>query len=248
MRSTCGVIAVAALATRAEAGRTYYGWLQGTDVQPERGVELMTSIYEENEDEGSETTWWIGPLVGVTDRIELGFPLELQAVDGQGATFDRYGVDLRYRLVTRDPVEAPPFVPLLRVAVNHVVGRSDAFDVRSHLVLAYESGRLHVSADAGLYTEIDARSTAWQLRPGLGTSIRVTGDLRIGAEVYAQVQLDHEPELLARSTITPESEESWLVAGPNVAWTHGRIWVSAAYGIGLVGLEAAPKAQWGIAF
>ena len=37
-------------------------------------------------------------------------------------------------------------------------------------------------------------------------------------------------------------------AGPNVAWSHGRTWISAAYGIGLYHIRDAPKLNWGIAF
>jgi hypothetical protein len=247
MRSCGTLIAIAALAAPAQAGRTNFGWLQGPSVQPERGVELMSSIYEEVEGDDAEMTWWLGPLIGVTDRIELGLPLELVGVHGDGARLDRFGVDLRYRFVTQDPVEAPAFVPLVRLAVNHVIGNDAAFDTRSDLVLAYQVGRVELLVDAGLFAQVVRRETEWQLRPGAGASVRLDGELRAGVEAYAQVQLVDASAELARSTIE-RSAERWLIVGPNIAWTHGRIWLSAAYGIGLAGIDSASKAQWGIAF
>jgi hypothetical protein len=244
MRRVYGYLALA-VTTPAYAGRTYYGWLEGTDVQPERGVELMSSLYEELESDGAETTWWMGPMIGVTDRLELGFPLQLTARDSEGAHFDRFGADARYRLASQDPVDAPAVVPLVRVAIDHVIGTRSGFGVRSDFVLSYAVDRLHVLVDAGV--AVESLSREWQLRPGAGTSIRVVGELRLGAEVYAEIPVGRERDPL-RSTIEAESEESWVVAGPNLAWSHGRIWLSASYGIGLVGIVAAPKAQWGVAF
>ena len=40
----------------------------------------------------------------------------------------------------------------------------------------------------------------------------------------------------------------WIAAGPNLAWSHGRSWVSAAMGIGLYQIKTAPALQWGIMF
>ena len=45
------VVALATIAIghgSASAGRTYYGWLYGTEVMPERGVELQTWVLEKD--------------------------------------------------------------------------------------------------------------------------------------------------------------------------------------------------------
>src|SRR5258705_4602099 len=121
----------------ADAGRTFYGWLYGTEVVPERGVELQTWIQDENDKytTRNKETWlaW-GPLVGVTDQLELGLPVELEWADvftpGMGgmppservsSTFKRFGIEARYRLAPPDPVDAPGLVPLVRVAVKRDV-------------------------------------------------------------------------------------------------------------------------------
>src|SRR5262245_65709667 len=64
----------------ARAGRTRFGWLYDTETVPERGVELETWMLEED-GKGSppvdESSLWLAPVVGVTDRVELAFPIEI---------------------------------------------------------------------------------------------------------------------------------------------------------------------------
>jgi len=226
----------------ASAGRTYYGWLYGTEVLPERGAELMSWVAEENdlEDEAhaSETRWWIGPLIGINDQLELALPVEIawgrdDATPGH-TTFDRFGAELRYRLVSSDPVDAPPLVPLVRVAVKRSVTARDTTMPEADFVVSYESGIVHVLADVGGYGELSSSKQHFEIRPGAGVSIRTVGDLRFGAEVHAEFTLDQG--------------SSWAIVGPNMAWSHGRSWLSAMYGIGFYGIKDAPKVQWGIAF
>src|SRR5215207_9366273 len=67
VRMTRLALAVAMLAIphTASAGRTHFAWLYGTDIVPERGVELETWILEENQEgdtKKSETAFWWGPV------------------------------------------------------------------------------------------------------------------------------------------------------------------------------------------
>jgi hypothetical protein len=225
----CGLVllvwvAIAAAPGSAHAGRTFYGWLHSTDVMPERGVELQTWISDESkiEEEAnrSETTWGVGPFVGITDQLELGLPLEVlwfgtPGVGGGTALYD-YGAELRYRLVTQDPEDAPAFAPLVRLAVNRLVLFRDT--VQPELDIVGTRDEHH-----------------FELRPGVGVSFNVVDDFRVGAEVFAQISLD-------------DDGSSWAIAGPNLSWTHGRFWVSAVYGIGFYRIKDAPRMQWGIAF
>jgi hypothetical protein len=236
-------LAIVAAPGSAHAGRTFYGWLYGTEVMPERGAELMTWVSEENrksdENNASQTDWWIGPLIGVTDNLELALPVEVtwarSDVPGSAHTsLDKFGIEARYRFVTQDPVDAPPFVPLLRVAVKRLVLQRDTIRPEADFVASYQSGRLHTLVDLGLIGEINANSHHFEFRPGAGVSIEAVGDLRIGAEAYAEITLDEGG--------------SWAIVGPNLAWSHGRTWLSATYGIGIYHIRDAPKVQWGIAF
>src|SRR4051812_16758367 len=151
------VLLVVCLAPRtAQAGRTFYGWLYGTEVMPERGVELQTWIFEENNKYGAsdkESSIWWGPQVGITDKLELSLPIEMEwttPVPGKTAfTFKRFGIEARYRFVSQDPVDAPPFAPLLRIAVKRDVTVRDDLYVEADAVGSYEVGAVHALVDLG---------------------------------------------------------------------------------------------------
>jgi hypothetical protein len=225
--------------TSAFAGRTHYGWLLGTEVMPERGAEIETWIAEQNRESLKQTTWGFQGLAGVTDQLELAFPVELLWARGAGVpgdfTFASYGIEARYRFVSQDPVDAPPFAPFIRAAIERDVRARDTVRAEIDLVGSYEMDAVHALVDLGFAGNIAQEDASFEIRPGAGVSFRVTGDLRLGAEVYGQISFD-----------TPE--QRWVAAGPNLAWSHGRFWLSAAFGIGLYQIQTAPRAVWGIAF
>ncbi len=236
-----GVIAAPAAAS---AGRTQYGWLFGTEVMPERGAELQTWVDEQNgRDPGNIhwTTWGFTALVGVTDQLELSLPIEFLWRDSDATepsfTFREFGIEARYRFVSSDPVDAPAFAPLARVAVHRDVTVRDLIEVEADFVASTTtpSGSVHALVDLGVTVGITPDDQQYVLRPGAGVSFKAVGDLRLGAEVFAQINLD-------------SSTRSWAAAGPNLAWSHGRFWLSAAFGIGVYHVETAPRVQWGIAF
>lgn len=252
MRTVLAVVFLAGVLSRpAYAGRTLYGWLYDTEVVPERGVELQTWVQDEIDKYSTRNkeTWlaW-GPLVGVTDQFELGLPIELEWADvftpasGGGIpnervsfTFKRFGIEGRYRLAPADPVESPALVPLVRLAVKRDVTARSSVRVEGDAVMTYQSGTVQVVADAGVTSDIASSASHLELHPGVGISVLATGELRVGAEIYAELSLD------TRS-------ESWAIAGPDVSWTHGRFWVSGAFGIGLYRVQVAPRVIWGIGF
>ncbi len=228
----------------ASAGRTPYGWLFGTEVMPERGAELQTWIDEENGRGPADvhwTTWGFTALVGITDQLELSLPLEFLWQDSDASepsfTFSQYGVEARYRFVSSDPVDAPPFAPLARLAVKRDVIVRDLVVIEADVVVSTttSSGSVSALVDLGVTAGLTKDEQEIVLRPGAGVSFRAVGDLRVGAEVIAEIDLD-------------DSAQSWAAAGPNLAWSHGRFWLSAAFGIGVYHIETAPRVQWGIAF
>jgi hypothetical protein len=230
----------------AHAGRTFYGWLYGTEVMPERGAEIQTWISDESDlsDEGhaDETSWFIQPTIGITDQLELALPVDIAWVKVPGAmpsartTLDTYGAELRYRMVSSDPVDAPPLVPLVRVAVKRVVTDREVVQPEADLVVSYQQDRFHGLADLGFLGDVGQNLQHFELHPGAGVSIETIPQLRFGAEVFAEIMLDDK----AGST--------WVVVGPNMAWSHGRSWISASFGVGVYNIKDTGRLQWGIAF
>jgi len=227
----------------AHAGRTFFGWLYGSEVLPERGAELQSWITEENKPGDAETSWLFGAQIGITDQLEIGFPTEFtwEKQDGMPAStrFSRFGVEARYRFVTQDPVDAPQLAPLLRVAVKRMITDREGVRPEADLVLSYESGIVQVLVDLGFVAELTEKAmtdNVYEFRPGVGVSVLAVSDLRFGAESYNELKTG--------------DEKNWYVIGPNMSWTHGRFWLSAAYGIGIKRdyIHSAPRIQWGIAF
>ena len=222
----------------AHAGRNFYGWLGDTEVMPERGVELQSWLDEENhKDPSSSTEWGFAPYVGITDQLELAIPVETEWVQRRGTQLARYGADIRYRLVTQDPVDAPAFAPMVRFGVYRYVLDRDMMEANAHFLGSYESGSFHMVGDVGFVGAFGPDGHAFEIQPGAGVSIAAVGDLRFGGEVFAHLGLE-------------SGSERWVIVGPNAAWTHGRFWISATYGISLMPdkLKDAPRINWGIAF
>jgi len=240
------LIAGCVLPRTAHAGRTFYGWLYGTEVMPERGVELETWIQEENDKYGtrSEETWlsW-SAQVGVTDQLELALPVELDwsAVEQPDSTtrtsftFKRFGIEARYRMAPADPVEATALVPLVRLAVKRDVTARDSVRIEADAVVSYDVGALQALVDLGGVGDLASGAHHLEFRPSGGVSFRATSELRIGAEVYSEISFD-------------KIVQSWATAGPDLSWTHGRFWFSGTFGIGLYHVRIAPRVLWGIAF
>ena len=246
MRTVLALLLVACLVPRtADAGRSFYGWLYTTEVMPERSVELQTWILDESGKYGTSNkeTWiWWGPVIGVTDQFELALPIELEWQSSEvdnvvkaSFTFRRFGIEARYRLVSSDPAEAPSLVPLVRLAAKRDVIVRDRLRVEGDAVLSHDIGAFNAVIDIGVIADVATASTHTEVRPGGGISVRVASGLRLGVEAYSELSLD------ARG-------ESWAVVGPNLAWTHGRFWLSGAFGIGVYHIRTAPRVMWGIAF
>lgn len=228
----------------ANAGRTQYGWLFGTEVLPERGAEMLTWIDEQNGRAPTDIHWtrwgWSG-LIGVTDQLMIGLPIEFlwreSDMMSPSFTWQRYGLEARYRFVSQDPVDAPPFAPLGRIAVYRDILARDQVNVEANLVVSTttESGSVMALVDVGFSGHFGKDDHHLEARPGMGISFRAVGDLRLGAEIYSELSLD-------------DKKQTWAAVGPNVAWSHGRFWLSASYGIGVYQIDSAPRVQWGIMF
>src|SRR5437870_1494470 len=76
--------------TAAFGGRTRFGWLHDTETVQQRTVELENWFVEQDGEKYAGGTrdenliWW-GPVIGITDRLELALPLEIE-VAGHGMT------------------------------------------------------------------------------------------------------------------------------------------------------------------
>ena len=220
----------------AHAGRTHFAWLYGSDVIPERGVEIENWILEENQKGDAntgETSFWWGPVIALTQHLE--FAISAEAASEAGDTrFTRWGADVRYRVQSPDPIDAGPLATLFRVGAKRLINERAGIRGEADIVASYTVGSVIASVDLGSVFEHTPDADELELRPGAGVSVRVVDDFRLGVETYS--------ELIAKGDGT-----SWLVVGPTASLTHGRFWGAATYGIGLFGIRDAPRLTFGVA-
>ena len=227
-------------ASSAQAGRSHYGWLYGTEVNPERGVELETWILQENGKDGEDETlvWW-GPVFSLTEKLELAVPIEFaykREGDESGTNLERVGGELRYRFNSPDPEQAGPITVLVRGGAKRFAQVRSGARGEADLVVAFERGRFHAEVDAGAIAEhVSGIDDKVEFRPGAGASIETVSRLRVGAEIYAELG------------VTGETKD-WLAVGPTVSLTRGRYWLTGTLPIGVFGIDSAPRVNFAIAF
>ncbi|HEY5948840.1 MAG TPA: hypothetical protein VIV40_25290 [Kofleriaceae bacterium] len=223
-------------AVPAHAGRTHFAWLYGSEVIPERGVEVENWILEENKKgdaKTDETSFWWGPVVALTQHLEFAISAEA-ADETSGVSFTRWGAEARYRLQSPDPIDAGPFSTLFRVGAKRLIHDRAGVRGEADMVASYAAGRAIVSVDLGGIFQHTPSEDEIEFRPGAGISVRVVEDFRLGVETYA--------ELIAKGEGT-----SWFVIGPTASLTHGRFWGAATLGIGVFGIRDAPRLTFGVA-
>lgn len=245
VRTAAAALLLVLLAGTAHAGRSRFGWLYDTETVPERGVELEQWLWDQRRqgpDHTNETNIWWAPVIGVTDQLELALPIVWGWSKGDVANAKTallyYGAEARYRLVSSDPVEAPAWVPLIRVGVKKPVYESEAAQLEADAVITYDQDRVHATLDLGVVDDVHNGPDVMQTHSGAGVTIGVTDELGVGVEAYGEFHL---------SSGASENED-WMVVGPDLSWTHGRFWLSASYGIGVYQISSAPRMKWGIAF
>ncbi len=223
------------VASPASAGRTLYGWLPQTDTLPDGAMELQTSLYEHDNlgpyHERATFLAWT-PAVALRPCLELAFPIELATITADDAMpwsgVSRYGAELRYRFLPR----SQPLHAVARFGLSRNVEIQSQVRTEAGIAASYDLDRVQIAASLGGVLDINFGHLHEELRPGIGASARVVEQLRLGAELYAQLSRD-------------DTVPSWAVIGPDVAWSRGRFWLSGAFGIGVKNVTAAPRLDLG---
>lgn len=225
-------------ASPAYAGRTLYGWLPQTDTLPDGSFELGTSVYEHdnlgpNHERGTFLAWI--PAIALRPCLELAIPIELATITADDTApfggISRYGAELRYRFLPR----SSPLHAVARAGLSRNVEIQSQVRIEAGAAASYDFDRVQVAATVAGILDVNFGHLHDEIRSGLGASVSVVDELRLGAELYVQ----H-----SRDVTVP----SWAVIGPDLAWSRGRFWLSAAFGIGIENITAAPRLNLGAAW
>src|SRR5262249_50722437 len=155
------------------------------------------------------------------------------------------GLEARYRFVESDPdpEAAPAWVPLVRVGVFREIADRGGIGFEGDLVLSYTTGPVHAVVDARFAAvhrdhvpHVGEPTNAFTAAPSAGVSFKVIDDFRLGVEGYAQIAMNGT------------HQADFYIVGPDLAWTHGRFWITAVAGVGIHGINAAPRVIWGVLF
>lgn len=250
-RWAAGVACFMALAwaTPAEAGRRPFIWTFDTEITPKGDVELEQWLWARSRapiPAGRPSVYWVwwGPVLGLSQHLELALPFQVRATRGV-TELESFEADFRYRLFPRGDDSA--FQPLVRAVWHQAIASSGPSRVDLNAVGSYElESGLRLVLDLGVQVGIPA------LRGGAGPA-RVVGtyaagvsypvlpdELRLSLETFGEFGLWEQPQ------------GAHLFAGPTVAWTFGRTWVTAGVLVGLTALAPEtprfmPRLIWAVA-
>jgi hypothetical protein len=221
------VVAVMLAPGWAFGGERPYAYVQGAESLPETALELESWFGTERPlGQASTWDWWLGPVVGVTDRFELalyaiflqppGAPLDLRSLRWQASYLlaDRgtWPVDVRVRVELGQPTGTGAYSGWLWLLASRDVGR---VNLTANLVGWVDFP--HAGDDSEVYLQYLA-----------GASVKLWPWLRLGAEFQGESELSGD----SPTTTT-------LGLGPAVAAGAGRVWMSAGYGFSLT--RASPN-------
>lgn len=208
---------------RAHAGARPYAFTQGADALPTNEIELESWFggLTFRGDAGTDWDWWLGPVAGITDRLEVG----LFAIFEQppGAPLELFELRLQTTVSFVDKGTWPVDVRL-RAEYGLPVGAA------SHTLwfLAIGSrdfGPVNVTANLGTWVAFDLpraggdRSTTGFYDYSLGVSVEALRGLRLGGEIFGDA--------------TYADPDRGHFAGPAGGYGRGRFWLSGALGFGL---------------
>jgi hypothetical protein len=222
----------------ASAGQRPYAFVQGADSLPQTSLELESWFGATRASTSASNVWdwWLGPVVGVTDRLELAlYAIFLQLPADNDLSLRSFRLQGSYLLADRGswPVDIR-----LRVEIGQPVGEHP-YTGWFWLIAARDFGRLNLTANASFWLSFPTATTdfeqyvdyfagaSWQLLPGV----------RIGAELQGEAELGSD------------GNPATLAVGPSLAAGTGRIWAAASYDFALAhGSPSMGRLVMGLAF
>jgi hypothetical protein len=228
-----GLVAAVLLPGSAEAGRRPFIWAYDTEIVPQGDVDLeqwlwtRARIPTREVDRARYWVWW-GPVFGLSQQLELAVPFQLVAT-GERTEMDFVSADFRFRLKPRG--DDSPLQQLVRVAWMQTIRDSGSSRLELNLVQSHQwDSGLRLTADLGLQAShplLEGRTGALSLLGtwDAGVSYPVVGDeLRLSLELFGDAGLVGQPRPVHQ------------FVGADVAWSLGRMWVTAGVMVGLTPL------------
>jgi len=243
------VLGAMLLVSPARAGRTSHLWLDEAQMVPEGGIELEQWIWAYGRvpskiDRPASIWLWWGPVVAMSNRLELALPLQLVSFPGE-VYLHSISLSARYRFVPREQDEG--WQPMLRLTYQQPLDRAAGPPaLEAAFVLAVGSLRtVLVTVNAGVsigmpFLQSNLNGSVSVLgQGGVGVSLPVGRELRVAAEAYGNLPIT--------GATRPNVGQVYL--GPSLAWTRGPFWITfgCLFGLTTDSSRYYPRLLWGIA-
>jgi hypothetical protein len=219
--------------TPSVAGERPYAYVQGTESLPATSLELE-SWFGTSRPVGGQSTWdwWVGPVVGLTDRIELGFFAIFFQPPSAGFSLGTLDLQATYALADRG---AWPVDVRVRIELTQPVG-GNPYTGWLWLIAGRDFGRINLTGNVNVWLQFPRGNDDLEvyLQYLAGASVKIIPGLRIGVEVQAQTDVSEG--------------ETTAALGPSLAAGTGRIWGSASYDFSLTHDNHQGRIVMGMAF
>jgi len=234
----------------AFAGRRPFLLAYDTEIIPEGDVELEQWLWSESKIPARPSVparYWIywSPVFGMSNHVELLLPVQISA-SSTSTNLQMLSAEVRYRFFPRE--QEGGFQALLRASVHQTVfPRSTPSSAELGLAASYgKASQLHLTVNVGLdaalpWPEHLARPIILEYAAGAAYPI-IGNELRLSAEFYGEIGLRETSDTVGRH-----------FAGGAIAWTRGRVWITAGMLFGLTGISDTtprymPRLIWAVAF
>jgi hypothetical protein len=207
----------------ALAGQRPYAYVQGAESLPQTGLELESWFGASRASVGSPSAWdwWLGPVVGVTDKLELAlYAIFIQPPSTQAMDLRSFRLQASYLLADRG---SWPLDVRVRLELGQPVG-PHPYTGWAWLIASRDWGSFNATLNGSFWVKFPGPSQQ-ELEPYAdylaGVSYQFLPGIRLGAELEGEAEL------------TADAPQATLSLGPALAAGTGRIWAAASYDWGV---------------
>ncbi len=244
------IVGCSLIPTPAIAGRRPFLLAYDSEIIPEGDVELEQWLWSESKIPARPripARYWVywSPVIALSNHLELYLPVQWVATS-TSANLETLSAELRYRIFPRE--HEGGFQALIHAAIHQAVFfRAAPSSADLGLVATYGSpNQLHLMANFGVqaalpWPEHMARPILLEYAAGAAHPLFST-ELRLAVEFDGEIGLRATQETIGRHFL-----------GGAIAWSRGRVWITAGFLFGLTGLSELtprymPRLIWAVAF
>jgi hypothetical protein len=214
------LLVLALIPSRARAGDRPYAYVYGADSLPPTTVELENWFGDQEASRGvGDWEWWLGPVVGVTDWLEMGMFAIFNERPVTTTSNGPLGLGSLRFVATWIPAEKAAWPVDVRVRLEYGQGiGARASTAWLTVIASRDFGGLNLCLNVGPWLFFGANGVSTYIDYLAGVSYEMFRGIRLGVEFFGDSEIGGETSMFA---------------GPALSFGTGRVWVSASIGPGI---------------